>query len=430
MTTISDLDAPTAVRRFTSGLHLAAFVAVLTIGGSFVWAAFAPLATTLTIPGEVSADQPVAPVQHPSGGRIAAVLVREFDKVAKGQPLVAFDDLALAASRQMLGEQIALAEAQLAFVQGRPLQTAAAGAAADRALAELHGIATNQTAALARIDAEIALARAERAGKLTALQLSEDDLRRSLRQRDRAKDLALRGTTAAAEADRAAAEHLEREMLLADTRAALAASDQRLAVLHAQRQERIASHSADMQTRGRMAFERLVELRHRLSETERALTEAVLVAPIDGEVTSLPAIGPGQVFRPGELVAEVAGDLATPEVRLHIPARYADQVNIGQKGRILVPSLPQRDMPAIGVTVSGLSAAPAQQAEATGPLSYTATASIDAGDLDTARALLGESFRLRRGLPVVVLLEGRPMTPLSYVVGPFFSFARRAFEAG
>ena len=65
---------------------------IVGLGGFLAWAAWAPLDEGVTVQGSVTVDTKRKSVQHPLGGIIEKVLVKEGQQVSKGEVLVTLDD--------------------------------------------------------------------------------------------------------------------------------------------------------------------------------------------------------------------------------------------------------------------------------------------------------------------------------------------------
>ena len=75
---------------------------VLGLGGFMVWAAFAPLDEGVPSQGLVAIDTKRKAVQHPAGGIVKEVLVREGDQVKEGQLLLKLDDASTRANYEAI----------------------------------------------------------------------------------------------------------------------------------------------------------------------------------------------------------------------------------------------------------------------------------------------------------------------------------------
>jgi HlyD family secretion protein/adhesin transport system membrane fusion protein len=306
------------------------------VAGFLGWAAVTPLPEIAVAPGQVETSLAAAPVQHLEGGIVEAVLVREGETVAEGQPLLRLHD---AAPRAELGQmQVRLAALRL---QAERLAALAAGGTLPPALPAAEALFGPQRAALeARLAAQAA--RRATAGEQVAQR---------------------RGEIATLTAQAAA---LERQVLMfrdeLATRQALARDGltTRIAVLEATRlllgaeaeQERVTGQAA---TAGRSLAEaeaRLAELgtaaldearteaariAQEIAETEAAIlrledrAERVLLrAPSAGVVRGLAVTRAGTVLAPGAMVAEILPADATLLVEARIGPRDIGFVALGQ----------------------------------------------------------------------------------------------------
>jgi HlyD family secretion protein len=84
-----------SIRRYT----IAGFVVVLVLtGGVGVWAATTEISGALIAPGTIVVDSNIKKVQHPTGGIVGEVRVRDGDRVKAGDILVRLDDTVMAAN--------------------------------------------------------------------------------------------------------------------------------------------------------------------------------------------------------------------------------------------------------------------------------------------------------------------------------------------
>ncbi len=166
-------------RPVMAGLLIVAFF----FGGGIGWAALAPLSIGVTAYGKVIVESRTKAVQHPSGGVVGLIHVREGDTVAAGDPLVTLETERLtrereallaqkaAAQRQhgLLGEEIAAQESLLA----KGLARRPALLALRRQQAELEKEMHRAAARIATLAEEIARAqvRAPVAGRVLTLNV-------------------------------------------------------------------------------------------------------------------------------------------------------------------------------------------------------------------------------------------------------------------
>ena len=81
--------ARSSIRRH---LGLGLGVAVILAGGVGGWAATAEIAGAVIAPGSLVVDSNVKKVQHPTGGVVGELLVRDGDQVKTGDLLVRLDE--------------------------------------------------------------------------------------------------------------------------------------------------------------------------------------------------------------------------------------------------------------------------------------------------------------------------------------------------
>lgn len=77
----------------------------LGFGGFLLWAALAPLDEGVPAQGTVMVDTKRKPVQHPNGGIVKRVLVREGEVVSEGQPLIELDAVAARANYESVRQR-------------------------------------------------------------------------------------------------------------------------------------------------------------------------------------------------------------------------------------------------------------------------------------------------------------------------------------
>src|SRR5689334_12833824 len=81
-------------------------VIVFAVIGGGVWAAIAPISGAVIAVGAVKVDTNRKTIQHQEGGIVKAILVRDGDRVAAGQPLIVLDDVKVDSSYMSLRMQL------------------------------------------------------------------------------------------------------------------------------------------------------------------------------------------------------------------------------------------------------------------------------------------------------------------------------------
>lgn len=93
--------------------RLAFLIILLTFGVFFIWAGFAELESGAIAAGEVIPAGRVRTVQHPEGGLIKVISVREGDRVKAGDELVLLDDATLRAAIDIADRDLTAYRARL-----------------------------------------------------------------------------------------------------------------------------------------------------------------------------------------------------------------------------------------------------------------------------------------------------------------------------
>lgn len=412
---------------------LAGYLLLLLLAGGFLgWAAFTPIAAAVLASGTLSPESGPRLIQHPEGGQIAQVLVREGALVTAGEVLLRLDGSALGAEIVRAEGRLAEAGAEAARLMAErddrmqvtfpPDLSARAAAplrlAQERLFAERHAAfraAQDQTAR--RIDQ----IRLQIAGLDAALEATQRQ--RGLVAQDRARqaDLVGRGLQTITRL-----EEIEREIARLDGQAGSQIA------ARAEAESRIAE--AEQETAGRAAARReaaAADLRTILAEradlTERLLAAQArqaaleLRAPVSGRVLGLRAAA--SVLQPGEpaLILVPTGGPLVVEARIDPSDR--DEVHSGQVAMLRIPALDPRGMADIEGRVVDVSADTLPDGSG-GATHYTARIEVSGA----ASGPLAD--RLVPGMPVEVMIATRMRTVLSYLTGPLTGYFRKAFREG
>jgi adhesin transport system membrane fusion protein len=404
------------------------------LGAALAWAAWAEVEEVVTATGRVEPAGKVKLVNHPRGGRVAELFVRNGDRVAAGAPLLRLEEpseqgtyaellgrwqvKAIEAARlraeaeggpivvdpQLARERPDLVEGQERLKAARAAALAARREAAQKAVQtranEVKGAAAEQ----ARIKNSLVLLRQQ----LEAVnELAERGLYPKLKQ------VEVERQVAAAEGERAKA-----EAALAAARTALAEAEARLAALEQEARSEILDE-----------LQRTTAERDRLYEqvvAQVGLLDTLLVtAPVAGIVQDLAVTGPGQSIGANEPILRLV-----PEGEgLVVEARVANE-DIGKvrPGLDAVVKVRTFDFLRYG-TLEGKVvkvAADASPDPRGGPASYLVTVA-------TARQELGRrpgELALGSGMLVDVELKVGERTILSYLTDRLWRAKEEAFRRG
>jgi HlyD family secretion protein len=416
-------------------------VAVLLVCGAGGWAATAQLAGVVIAPGTIVVESSVKKVQHPSGGVVGEILVKEGDRVAAGQIVLRLDDTMTKATlgvvRSQLDELTArearlLAERDDApaivvppqLIDGRDDTSASAAVAGEGKLFESRRTARGGQRAqlherIAQANEEIRGLSAQQAAKEAGLDLIAQELvgvtdlykkslvsisRYTLLQRDQTRLQGEHGQVIA-EAARARGKisEIELQILQLD-------QDFRTEVLK------------DM----RDAQGKIAELKERVTAAEDQLKRVDLRASQTGVVHQLTVHTVGGVINSGETVMQIVPRADELVVEAKLAPGDIDQVAMGAKAVVRIMAGNQRTTPEIAGMVTRVSADLArEQPNGAQPSQayYTVRVSLPAEEVARLNDL-----HLVSGMPVEVFIQTSPRSALQYMLKPIHDQIARTFR--
>jgi len=314
---LEELEAPGAARRLM-------WLGVALTAGFGLWSCLLQLDEVAAAPGLIAPAAHVQPVQHRDGGIVSHIHALDGQPVRQGDLLVSLEDAdAKAALQQLRAREAALrlrAERLSAFADARPARwTDSAYAGLDQeARSLLEQQQRSRAARLATLDAQAA----QRDGETAALAERRASLTKQLALLDQdlnaRKPLVEKGLIS-----RLAYLTLERERerlqgALAETLSQLTQAQAARAEIDRQRAQALQGLRTDALAERAAVSAELAEVEEMLRSREAEVERLQVRAPVDGVVTGLAAIAPGQVLAPGATLAQVvprAGPLLA-EVRV------------------------------------------------------------------------------------------------------------------
>lgn len=409
-------------------------VAVL-VGGVGLWSVRAEISGAVITSGRVEVDRNRQVVQHPDGGVVAEVAVREGDTVAEGDLLIRLDPGEIEA-------ELAVVEGQLLEILARKARLEAERDGADGltfdpllmdhpAGAELR--AGQERLFRARLDSaatqkeQLARRRDQIADQIAGIAAQEASVadQLALIERELADQQSLldRGL---AQASRVLA--LERE------RASLLGRAGELAAARAQAEGRITEIEIEIDridtTRREEAISRLrdlgfteVELSQRRRTLMRQRDRAEIRAPVSGTVYGLTVFGEREVIQPAEPLLYLVPQDRPLIITTQVLPTDIDQIRVGQTVALRLTAFDQRRTPELFGSVMQVSADAFQDA-ATQVSYYRAEIALDPGEAER----LPEGLTLVPGMPVEAFIVTEPRTPLEYLVKPLADYFARAFR--
>jgi len=423
-----------SMRRHLVAAIVVVSVLVVGVGG---WAATAVISGAVVASGSVVVDSNVKKVQHPTGGIVGELRVRDGDRVHAGDVVVRLDETVTRANLAIVTKGLGEMMARKARLESErdgldtitfPAQLVAEADDPDR------------TAAMDSERKLFNLRKAARSGQKAQLrervaQLGEEITGLAAQQNSKAKEIAL------IERELAGVRELWKQNLVQLTR--LTALEREAARLDGERGQLVA---AAAQAKGKIAETTLQilqidqdiasdvakelrevdgkigELVERKVAAEDQLKRTDIRAPQDGTVFELAVHTVGGVITAGDPIMLIVPEADNLSVEVKVNPQDIDQLQLNQKAILRFSAFNIRTTPEIEGVVTRISADTSTD-QRTGQSYYTVRIAMPADQIER----LGE-VKLLPGMPVEAFMQTRDRTMLSYLIKPLHDQFLRAFR--
>lgn len=163
------------------------------------------------------------------------------------------------------------------------------------------------------------------------------------------------------------------------------------------------------------ASEQLALVAERVSALEGQISRAVVVAPIAGTVYGEASLHAGRVVLPGETLLYIARDSDDLIVEARIQPSDVDAVAQGDAVRVRLPGLNQRSTPELSGVIDYIAPEPSMD-QATATTYFDVTVRFQEGEMDRVPA----GSRLMPGMPAEALITLSDRTALEWLLKPVF----------
>jgi HlyD family secretion protein len=410
---------------------------LLLVGGVGVWTATSEVSGAVVAAGHLVVDSNVKAVQHPQGGVVGALNVRNGAIVAAGDVVVRLDDTlaranlaivsdsldALAARRaRLLAERdgagtipypkdlLARVEvdkvAQL--IEGENKLFALRGQARDGQVAQLRE-------RIEQFQQEIAGIEAQNSGKAREIDLIKVELK-GMKELWEKKLVPLSRVSEQERAEaRLGGESGQLTSAMAQVRGKI--SEVELAIIQ-----------IDQDMRSEVARElgeidaKVAELRERKIGAEQSLKQIDIRAPQGGRIHQLTVHTVGGVIAPGESIMQIVPSADDLVVEAKVAPEDIDQIRLKQPAILSLSAFNREDTPEIEGVVDHISADLIEDPK-TGTPFYTLRIALSETSSEKA-----ETLELKPGMPVEVFFRTSDRTVLSYLLKPLTDQINRAFR--
>lgn len=375
------------------------FAFVVVLGG---WAATAPLDAAIVAPGVLVVSGHNQSVQHPEGGVVSSLSVREGDRAERGQILIELGSPELVAESQALLSQ--MVELQM---QRTRLAAELAGNQKLRPPSEWTDLSPEDRAV-----ADSTFQRHNREAGRGVLSSYEA---RIIGYRDQIQSIDLQ--TDLLDEELAGMKELFDKGLAPLTR--LRAYERSLAELQGQRAELnslIASTQQERQEESRFVEAQLGEIVPKLAAIRERLEIARLRAPVAGTVVGLTAHTIGGVVRPSEQIMEIVPEDPQMLIEGRVRPQDADNLREGQLAEVRITAFRGTRLPTVHGTIERVSADRFVD-ERSGQPYFVMQVAVPPEELLQLSENAG-SGDLRAGLPADIVVPIRARTVLQYILEP------------
>ena len=422
------------LRRQTTAIVIAAVLLVAGLGG---WAMTTEFTGAVIAAGQLVVDSSLKKVQHPTGGVVGKLNVREGKEVQAGDIVISLDDTQIRANRDIvvkaLNELAARQAREEAERDGLDKVTFPAELLARKSDPDVAKAVTGE-------QRQFEIRRTSREGQKAQLRERMIQLRQEIggyeaqiTSKDKqvewvGKELVgvyelweknlipyTRVTSLEREKERLVGERGQLTASIAQSKGKIAEIELQILQVDQDMRTEVGKDLAEIRARTAEMIERKVAAEDQLKRVD-------IRAPIDGVVLQLTVHTVGGVITAGEAIMLIVPQSDTLKVEAKIPPQEIDQIRIGQPAVLRFVAFSQRTTPELNGTVARISADVSEDTK-TGARYYTIRLDVSPEEL----ARLG-AVKLVPGMPVEALIQTSPRTVMSYLIKPLHDQLTRAFR--
>ena len=395
--------------------------------GFLGWAALAPLDKGVAVSGKVMVSGHRKVVQHPSGGIVERIDVRDGDKVVAGQVLIRLKETPLLGQAQSLRSQFYGSLASEARLDAEGDGVSRVNFPAElTALAADPEVASNLALQQQLFDSRRRALLLDQQGIDESIAGAEAQLR-GVRDSQANKVLQRTALTEQLQGLRELAREgyiprnrlLDSERVYAQVLGSISEDYGRIGQLQRQVLEmrlkiRQLAEEYQKEVRTQLADTRVrtEDLRNRLASAEFELANSQLRAPVAGIVVGLDVFTEGGVIKPGQALMEIVPQGEPLLVEARVPVELADKVHPGLPVELMFSAFSQSTTPRVAGEVT-LVSADRQVDERTDEPYYTLRAQVSEAGMAQLAGL-----QIRPGMPVEAFVRTGERSMLNYLFKP------------
>lgn len=417
-------------------------VIILLVGGIGSWASITQLAGAVIAPGSVVVESSIKKVQHPTGGVVGEILVKEGDSVEEGQIVMRLDDTVtrstLGVVRSQLDENTAREARLLTERDG-------ADAIEFPAVLTLRKDEKSVATAITGEERLFESRKKARAGQRSQLRerivQSNEEIRGLSAQQDAkehevqfisqelvgvtdlyGKQLVSISRIMTLQRDKARLEGERGQYIAEIARARGKISETELQILQVDQDFRSEVLKDLRETQGKIA-----EFKERVTAAEDQLKRVDIRAPQSGIVLQLAVHTVGGVISNGETIMQIVPRADVLVVEAKVAPQDIDQISVGASTIVRIMAGDQRTMPDVTGVLTRVSADltrdQPQAGQQAGQAYYLVRVSLPEEEV---RRLV--NLRLVPGMPAEAFIQTYARTPLQYLLKPLHDQIARTFR--
>ena len=395
--------------------------------GFLGWAALAPLDKGVAVSGKVMVSGHRKVVQHPGGGIVERIDVRDGDTVVAGQVLIRLKETPLLGQAQSLRSQFYGSLASEARLDAEGDGVSRVNFPAElTALAADPEVASNLALQQQLFDSRRRALLLDQQGIDESIAGAEAQLR-GVRDSQASKVLQRTALTEQLQGLRELAREgyiprnrlLDSERVYAQVLGSISEDYGRIGQLQRQVLEmrlkiRQLAEEYQKEVRTQLADTRVrtEDLRNRLASAEFELANSQLRAPVAGIVVGLDVFTEGGVIKPGQALMEIVPQGEPLLVEARVPVELADKVHPGLPVELMFSAFSQSTTPRVAGEVT-LVSADRQVDERTDEPYYTLRAQVSEAGMAQLAGL-----QIRPGMPVEAFVRTGERSMLNYLFKP------------
>lgn len=394
----------------------------------FIWACVAPIDGGVTMSGNVVVAGYRKTVQSAIGGTVQAILIREGDRVQKGQVLVRVNPLNTQATLTSVQSEyinVLVRESRLraqslgaASITWSP-ELAQFGNSPEVQQAKAFQVRQFNARRSQKLEQERALGQ-QIAGLTAAISAHQVQLRTLNEELQNTRNLAKDGYVPLAQVNQTERTKADQDAAMASTRSEIGKTNAQLAELNSAFSKEISDEASEVQKTREAIVSKL-----QAAKFDRAST--VIRAPVSGTVVGLQIFTVGGVISAGETLAEVVPLDGKLVVEVQVPPKSIDKVKTGAKADLRfsafnITTTPVVEGRVMTVGVDRLKSKPGEGSKEgedyyLGQVETTAEGTKKLGDL-----------KIQPGMPVDVIVKTGERTFMSYLLKPLTDRFALAFK--